>query len=92
MIEIKHLYKRYGRFLALNDFSLDIQDGELFGFVGSNGAGKTTTMRMCVGLLKADGGQVLIDGVNMLKNHRALASKVGYVPDYFGVYKSLTCS
>ena len=92
MIEIKHLYKRYGRFLALNDFSLDIQDGELFGFVGSNGAGKTTTMRICVGLLKADGGQVLIDGVNMLKNHRALASKVGYVPDYFGVYKSLTCS
>ena len=92
MIEIKHLYKRYGRFLALNDFSLNVQDGELFGFVGSNGAGKTTTMRICVGLLKADGGEVLIDGENMLKNHRALAEKVGYVPDYFGVYKSLSAS
>lgn len=92
MIEIKHLYKRYGRFLALNDFSLNIEKGELFGFVGSNGAGKTTTMRICVGLLKADGGQVLIDGEEMLRNHRALAEKVGYVPDYFGVYKSLTAS
>ncbi|MBP5276065.1 MAG: ABC transporter ATP-binding protein [Lachnospiraceae bacterium] len=92
MIEIKNLYKRYGRFLALNNFSLNVEQGELFGFVGSNGAGKTTTMRICVGLLKADGGEVLIDGANMLKNHRALASKVGYVPDYFGVYKSLTSS
>lgn len=92
MIEIKHLYKRYGRFLALNDFSLDIEQGELFGFVGSNGAGKTTTMRICVGLLKADGGEVLFDGNNLLNNHRLLAEKVGYVPDYFGVYKSLTAS
>ena len=92
MIEIKHLYKRYGRFLALNDFSLKVNEGELFGFVGSNGAGKTTTMRICVGLLKADGGEVLIDGEKMLRNHRKLAEKVGYVPDYFGVYKSLTAS
>ena len=92
MIEIKHLYKRYGRFLALNDFSLNVGNGELFGFVGSNGAGKTTTMRICVGLLKADGGEVLIDGEQMLKNHRRLADKVGYVPDYFGVYKSLSAS
>ncbi len=92
MIEIRHLYKRYGRFLALNDFSLNVGNGELFGFVGSNGAGKTTTMRICVGLLRADGGEVLIDGQNMLRDHRALADKVGYVPDYFGVYKSLTAS
>lgn len=90
MIEIKHLYKRFGRFLALNDFSLTIEDGELFGFVGANGAGKTTTMRICVGLLASDGGQVLIDGVDMIGKHRELAEKVGYVPDYFGVYKSLT--
>lgn len=92
MIEIKHLFKKYGNFLALNDFSINIEDGELFGFVGANGAGKTTTMRICVGLLKPDAGQVLIDGQDMLSDHRALASKVGYVPDYFGVYKSLTCA
>ncbi|MCR4647747.1 MAG: ABC transporter ATP-binding protein [Lachnospiraceae bacterium] len=90
MIEIKHLYKKYGRFYALNDFSLNVQQGELFGFVGSNGAGKTTTMRICVGLLKADHGEVIIDGKNLLSDHRALADKVSYVPDYFGVYKSLS--
>ena len=53
MIEIRHLYKRYGRFLALNDFSLNVGNGELFGFVGSNGAGKTTTMRICVEIGRA---------------------------------------
>lgn len=90
MIEINHLYKLYGRFLALNDFSLKVDDGELFGFVGANGAGKTTTMRICVGLMNSDGGEVLIDGVNLLGKHRELASKVGYVPDYFGVYKNLS--
>ena len=91
MLEINHLYKNYGRFLALNDFNLKVGDGELFGFVGSNGAGKTTTMRICVGLLKASAGEVLIDGEPMLADHKKLASKVGYVPDYFGTYSSLTC-
>lgn len=91
MLEINHLYKNYGKFLALNDFNLKVGEGELFGFVGSNGAGKTTTMRICVGLLKASAGEVLIDGESMLSDHRALASKVGYVPDYFGTYTSLTC-
>lgn len=90
MLEIQGLYKRYGRFFALNDFSLTVPDGELFGFVGANGAGKTTTMRICVGLLCPDYGQVLIDGENMLNNHRRLANKVGYVPDYFGSYRNLT--
>lgn len=90
MLEIKHLYKRYGGFLALNDFSLTIEDGELFGFVGANGAGKTTTMRICVGLLGADSGEVLIDGESILGDHRKLSSKVGYVPDFFGVYNSFT--
>lgn len=91
MIEIQHLHKKYGDFYALKDFSLSIKKGELFGFVGANGAGKTTTMRICVGLLKDDGGNVLIDGEDLLNNHTKLAEKVSYVPDYFGVYKALTC-
>lgn len=91
MIEISHLYKQYGNFKALNDFSLSINKGELFGFVGANGAGKTTTMRICVGLLKQDSGEVLIDGENLYNNHSKLAEKVSYVPDYFGIYKSLNC-
>lgn len=88
MLEINHLYKRFGRTLALNDFSMTVADGELFGFVGANGAGKSTTMRICVGLMKADSGEVYIDGEPMLDNHRKLSSKIGFVPDYFGVYRN----
>ena len=90
MLEIKNLNKRYGSFYALRNLNLTVGDGELFGFVGANGAGKTTTMRICVGLLGADSGEVFIDGKRMLSNHRLLSNKVGYVPDFFGVYPSLT--
>ena len=90
MLEIKNLNKRYGSFYALRNLNLTVEDGELFGFVGANGAGKTTTMRICVGLLGADSGEVFIDGKRMLSNHRLLSNKVGYVPDFFGVYPSLT--
>ena len=90
MLEIKNLNKRYGNFYALKNLNLTVEKGELFGFVGANGAGKTTTMRICVGLLGADSGEVFIDGKRMLSNHRLLSNKVGYVPDFFGVYNSLT--
>ena len=66
MLEIKNLTKRYGNFYALRNLNLTVEDGELFGFVGANGAGKTTTMRICVGLLDADSGEVFIDGKRML--------------------------
>ena len=90
MLEIKNLTKRYGNFYALRNLNLTVEDGELFGFVGANGAGKTTTMRICVGLLGADYGEVFIDGKKMLSNHRMLSNKVGYVPDFFGVYNAFT--
>ncbi len=90
MLEIKHLYKRYGRFLALNDVNLHVERGELFGFVGSNGAGKTTTMRICVGLLDATAGQVFIDGQDVLQSRKTMSEKIGYVPDFFGVYNRFT--
>lgn len=90
MLEIKNLTKRYGNFYALRNLNLTVEDGELFGFVGANGAGKTTTMRICVGLLSADSGEVFIDGKRMLSNHRMLSNKVGYVPDFFGVYNAFT--
>lgn len=92
MLEIKNLYKKYGGFLALNCVNLRVPDGELFGFVGANGAGKTTTMRICVGLLREDSGEVLIDGKNMLTDVKALHNKVGYVPDFFGAYGKLSCT
>jgi len=90
VLEIKNLTKRYGNFYALRNLNLTVEDGELFGFVGANGAGKTTTMRICVGLLGADSGEVFIDGKRMLSNHKLLSNKVGYVPDFFGVYNAFT--
>lgn len=90
MLEIKNLTKRYGNFYAIRNLNLTVEDGELFGFVGANGAGKTTTMRICVGLLGADSGEVFIDGKRMLSNHKLLSNKVGYVPDFFGVYNAFT--
>lgn len=90
MLEIKNLNKSFNGFKAVNNLSMTIGDGELFGFVGANGAGKTTTMKICVGLLNADSGEVIIDGQNTLAGGRALRNKVGYVPDFFGVYDNLT--
>lgn len=90
MIEIKNLCKTFGRHKALDNVNLTINSGELFGFVGANGAGKTTTMKICVGLLGADKGEVYIDGIPALTDNRTLKSKVGYVPDFFGVYDNLT--
>ncbi|MFG6328882.1 MAG: ABC transporter ATP-binding protein [Lachnospiraceae bacterium] len=89
MVKIENLYKHYGKFVALNHLDLSIEKGELFGFVGPNGAGKTTTMRIISGLLKADGGSVHIAGVDALKDNQNLKRKIGYMPDFFGVYDNL---
>lgn len=89
MLEIKDLYKRYGKFTALNGLNLEIEKGELFGFVGPNGAGKTTTMRIMAGLLKADSGSVVIDGIDAVKDPDKIKEKIGYMPDFFGVYDNL---
>lgn len=89
MLEIQHLYKKYGNFLAVNDLNLTIQDGELFGFVGHNGAGKTTTMKILSGLLDATSGVILIDGENAFDDRDKMKRRIGYVPDFFGVYDNL---
>lgn len=89
MLEIKNLTKRYGKFTALDNLNMEIKDGEIFGFVGPNGAGKTTTMRIAAGLLKADSGIVNIGGVDARTDPKGLKSKIGYMPDFFGVYDNL---
>ncbi|MBE5924487.1 MAG: ABC transporter ATP-binding protein [Lachnospiraceae bacterium] len=89
MLDINHLTKRYGKFLAVNDLNLHIDKGEIFGFVGPNGAGKTTTMKIVCGLLDATAGSVTVDGVDALKCSKDIKRKVGYVPDFFGVYDNL---
>lgn len=89
MLKIVDLQKNFGSFCALNHLNLEIARGELFGFVGPNGAGKTTTMKIISGLMRADGGSVTIDGIDVLKNSRKLKEKIGYMPDFFGVYDNL---
>ncbi len=89
MLEIQGLTKKYGKFLALDNLNLHINKGEIFGFVGPNGAGKTTTMRIVCGLLKSSDGNVFVDGVNAITHPEDIKRKVGYVPDFFGVYDNL---
>ncbi len=89
MLEIRNLVKRYGKVSALDNLSLAISKGEIFGFVGPNGAGKTTTMKIICGLLSADSGDVIVDGINAHKNIKMLKGKIGYMPDFFGVYDNL---
>lgn len=92
MLEIKHLMKKYGKFTAVNDLNLTVPESSIFGFVGPNGAGKTTTMKIMSGLLKATDGNVMIDGVDVTKNPKALKEHIGYMPDFFGVYDDLKVS
>ena len=89
MLEIKNLHKRYGKFYAVNDLNLSIQEGEIFGFVGPNGAGKSTTMKIICGLLTATSGEVKVDGVDALRHNNKIKEKIGYMPDFFGVYDDL---
>ena len=89
MLKIQDLKKSFGKVKALDGLNLEIKDGEFFGFVGPNGSGKTTTMKIISGLLNADFGSVILDGVDALREPEALKRKIGYMPDFFGVYDNL---
>lgn len=92
MLVIKDLEKTYGKFKALDKLNLEIKQGEIFGFIGPNGAGKSTTMKIVSGLLSPDEGEVYVDGIDAVKNNRQLKEKIGYMPDFFGVYDNLKAS
>lgn len=89
MLVIENLVKNYGKFKAVDDLSLEIGKGHIYGFVGANGAGKTTTMKIVAGLLKPTSGKVVIDGIDILENPVSFKDKIGYMPDFFGVYDDL---
>lgn len=86
MVEVRDLCKKYGNFTVLEHMELKLPRGELFGFVGPNGVGKTTLLRILAGLLRADSGSVRVAGVDILQDSAALRERIGYVPDFFGVY------
>ncbi len=90
VIETKHLTKRYGSKTAVNDLSLSIRRGEVFGLLGPNGAGKTTTILMLLGLTEPTAGNALIEGMNCTRNPLEVKSIVGYLPDNVGFYQDMT--
>jgi ABC-2 type transport system ATP-binding protein len=90
IIEIKELSKRFGKRLAVDNISFNVESGEIFGLVGPNGAGKTTTMRMLVTLLKPDKGEIFVGGYSIRKFPNEARRIIGFMPDSFGVYGDMT--
>ena len=92
MITAENLTKVYGKRTALDHVSFEVPEGEIFGFVGPNGAGKTTTLRILAALLEPSDGHASIGGVDVAKQPDLVHSRLGYMPDFFGVYDQLTVS
>ncbi|HQR17429.1 MAG TPA: ABC transporter ATP-binding protein [Gemmatimonadales bacterium] len=90
MIQLHALSKNYGRFTAVDQLTLEVPKGELFGFLGPNGAGKTTTLRMIAGILQPTSGTVTIGGEDLHANPEGAKAKLGFVPDRPYVYEKLT--
>lgn len=90
MLSIDKLYKKFGDFIAVNNISLSVNKGEIFGFLGPNGAGKTTTIKMITGLLLPDKGSVTISNYDLMKQSRECKRLTGYIPDRPYVYEKLT--
>ena len=89
MIEIKGLSKSFGNFQALKGIDLSIKKGTVFGFVGPNGAGKSTTMSILATLMIPTSGYAKVDGLDVTEHPHLVRKKIGYMPDFFGVYDQL---
>ena len=89
MIETRDLTKKYGDLYAIRSIELDLRQGDLFGFIGPNGAGKTTTMRILATLLTPSWGEAYIDGYSIYTHPKDIRRRVGYMPDFFGVYDDM---
>ena len=90
MLKIDHLTKTYGEKTAVDDLSLHIQPGELYGFIGHNGAGKTTTLKSVVGILQFDSGEITIDGVSVKADPITCKKSIAYIPDNPDLYDFMT--
>lgn len=89
MIEINHLTKKYGSHAAVDDLSLNIESGKIYGFLGPNGAGKSTTMNMITGYLGASSGTIKIDGEDIFENPESARKKIGYLPELPPLYQEM---
>lgn len=90
-LETRHLTKRFGALTAVDDLSLEIRAGEIFGFLGPNGAGKTTSIQMMCGLLRPDSGQVFLGGKPFSNGDPALRARIGVCPQENILWDKLTC-
>lgn len=90
MLNIQHLKKRYGNTVAVDDLTLRILPGELYGFIGHNGAGKTTTIKACCGILGFEEGEILIDGISVKDDPLACKAQIAYLPDNPDLYEFMT--
>lgn len=90
MLTIDHLTKTYGDKKAVDDLSLHIGPGEIYGFIGHNGAGKTTTLKACAGILPFDAGSIAIDGHSVTKEPLACKRAIAYIPDNPDLYEYLS--
>ena len=90
MLQINYLTKTYGDKKAVDDLSLHIQPGEIYGFIGHNGAGKTTTIKSCCGILQFDSGEILIDGKSITKDPIGCKSVLAYIPDNPDLYEFMS--
>lgn len=90
MLKIEHLTKSYGEKKAVDDLSLHIAPGEIYGFIGHNGAGKTTTLKSVVGIQQFDQGEIFVGGVSMQKDPLACKKQLAYIPDNPDLYEYMT--
>lgn len=90
MLKIEHLTKTYGDKKAVDDLSLHIEPGEIYGFIGHNGAGKTTTIKACAGILQFDTGSIYIDGMDVSKEPLKCKQILAYIPDNPDLYEFLS--
>jgi ABC-2 type transport system ATP-binding protein len=91
-VEVAHLTKRFGNFVAVDDVSFDAFHGEIFGFLGPNGSGKSTTIRILCGLLRPSSGRAKVAGINVIANPEGVRERIGYMSQKFSLYNDLSVS
>ena len=90
MLEIKHLTKTFGEKKAVDDLSIEIKSGEIYGFIGHNGAGKTTTLKSVCGIQSFDSGEITLDGVSVTADPLTFKKQIAYIPDNPDLYDFMT--
>ena len=89
-IDVRGLSRRFGTFVAVNDLSFNVKQGEIFGFLGANGAGKSTTIRMLCGLLRPTAGTARVGGIDVSRDPEGVKRRIGYMSQKFSLYEALT--